>query len=1279
MEEPVVKFEKINSKTKINSTMKHKTTSLAKASFLFLFSFFICTKLSASVLTAHELNSDSLPSGVTEQWLNEALNENGNRISPEESEGDAFQRRIFNGFSASGLHGSSVSCAGDVNGDGFSDIIVGAPGISTSTGKAYIYFGGFSINTVPDVILSGETTSNNFGISVSSAGDVNADGYDDVIVGASGYSGSRGRAYLYFGGSVMNNVADVTMTGEASGNLFGCAVAGGDVNGDGFSDMIVGAFSFNSSVGKVYVFFGGNSPDNTADKSMIGEGTSQLFGNSVAFAGDVNGDGFGDLLAGARASASSTGKAYVFFGGASMDTLADVTMTGEAPNHEFGFSLSSAGDVNGDGYGDVIIGSDFVTALQGKAYLFYGGNSMDNTADLVMTGETNGDIFGHSVSSAGDVNCDGYSDLIIGANGNTSSTGKAYIFFGGSAPDNVPDVSMAGESTGNQFGVAVSNAGDMNGDGYGDVISGATQISTAAGRVYLFDYFMRGEIIPDMTIIAESTISAFGNSVASAGDVNGDGFNDVIVGAPGYSTNIGRAYIYYGGDQMNAISDLTLSGEASQNYFGWSVASAGDMNGDGFSDVIVGAYGNTTNTGKAYIYFGGSSMNNVADVTLTGEATNNYFGHSVSGAGDVNGDGYTDVIVGAYGNTTNTGKAYIFHGGSTVNSTADVTMTGEATTNFFGASVSDAGDVNNDGYSDVIVGARGYNSLTGRAYLFFGDINMNNTADVTLTGELAGNEFGTSVSAAGDVNRDGFSDVAVGAPVNSSSTGRAYVFLGGSPMNATADVTMSGEGAGNNFGATVSYAGDLNADNYSDIIVGATGYETNMGRTYIFYGSSTMNNTFDVMMSGDFSGISFGSGISAAGDVNADGYADVIVGALGYSRAYIYNSSLISAKPVLFSVKDVPNDQGGKVSVKWMRSSFDVVGIATVQTYAVFRSEPPVAGHFSWEEVDAVSAAQHTSYNYTDNTPYDSITGNPGNLFYKIRARTANASVYWESAIMSGRSVDNLAPLMVSPFTAASSAPNVNLTWNRSNAPDLKNYVLFRSYSPVIDPETEPIFAITTDSVYLDTSPLAGNYYYFIIAQDIHNNRSPVAVTESPGMILNLTMFIEGFYDSGSNVQASDTITVELRNTASPFASEDAASAVVSSTGNAFLKFGTAPDGNYYIVVRHRNSIETWSAVPKALSRSTPQNFILSLTSSQAFGGNQKLVDNSPLRYAVYSGDVNQDRTIDGTDVSLIDNDASNFVSGYVTTDLTGDNFVDGTDFAIADNNAANFISAIVP
>jgi hypothetical protein len=1260
--------------------MRNKTTSLFALALLTFFTITSVLKAQFTELQPKQGGqSDSIASGFSEQWLRQARDENGNRIQPEENEGDAFQRRIFNGFLAGGQYGGSVSCAGDVNGDGYDDMIVGAANISSSTGKAYIYFGGFSVNTVPDVILSGEALANNFGISVSSAGDVNADGFDDVIVGASGYSGSTGRAYLYFGGNVMNNVADLIMTGEVNANFFGNAVAGGDVNGDGYSDMIVGAFSFSSSVGKVYVFFGGASPNNTADVTMLGAGVSNLFGCSVAFAGDVNSDGFGDVLAGARGVTSSTGKAYVFFGGVSMDSLADVTMTGEAPNHEFGFSVSSAGDVNSDGFGDVIIGSDFATSLPGKAYLFYGGSSMDNNADLIMNGEANGDLFGHSVSSAGDVNGDGYSDLIIGAYGNTSNTGKAYIFFGGAVPDNSPDATMAGESTSNQFGIAVSNAGDMNGDGYGDVIAGASQYSTATGRVYLYDYFMKGEIIPDLTLIGEVSLIEYGQSVASAGDVNSDGFNDIIVGAPGYNFSVGRAYIYFGGTQMNATADLTLTGEASNNHFGTSVASAGDINGDGFSDVIVGAYGNTTNTGKAYIYFGGSTMNNTVDVTLTGEATNNYFGTSVSGAGDVNGDGYTDVIVGAYGNTSNTGKAYIFHGGSTVNSVADITMTGEATTNFFGGSVSNAGDVNNDGFSDVIVGANGYSTSTGRAYIYFGDFSMNNTADVVLTGELTNNDFGTSVSSAGDVNRDGFSDVVVGAPLNSSGTGRAYVFLGGSPMNSTSDVTMSGEVAGNNFGATVSFAGDLNADNYSDIIVGATSFESSIGRTYVFFGSSTMNNTFDAMMNGDFSGVSFGSGVSAAGDVNADGYSDVIVGAMGYSRAYIYNSSSISAKPILFSVKDVPNDQGGKISVKWMRSSFDVVGIANIVSYAVYRSDPPVAGHYSWEEVDAVSAAQHTSYSYIDNTPFDSITGNPGNLFYKIRARTANASVYWESAIMSGRSVDNLAPLMVSPFTAVSSEPDVRLTWNKSHAPDILNYVLYRSVSPTIDPETEPVFAVTTDSTYLDTSPMSGVYYYFITAQDIHNNKSPVAVTESPGMLLNLTMFIEGFYDAGNNSQVSDTITVELRNSKSPFAIEDVAKAVVSSLGNAAFRFGSAPNGNYYVTVRHRNSVETWSAVPKSLSRINPSDFILSLSATQAFGGNQKLVDNLPLRYAILSGDVNQDGTVDGTDVSTIDNDASNFVSGYVVTDLTGDEFVDGTDFAIADNNAANFVSIVRP
>ncbi|MGB4853245.1 MAG: hypothetical protein WBQ38_13100, partial [Ignavibacteria bacterium] len=193
------------------------------------------------------------------------------------------------------------------------------------------------------------------------------------------------------------------------------------------------------------------------------------------------------------------------------------------------------------------------------------------------------------------------------------------------------------------------------------------------------------------------------------------------------------------------------------------------------------------------------------------------------------------------------------------------------------------------------------------------------------------------------------------------------------------------------------------------------------------------------------------------------------------------------------------------------------------------------------------------------------------------------------------------------------------------------------------------------------------------------NNKSPVAITESPNMTLNLTMFIEGFYNAGSNSQVSDTILVELRNSASPFAIADQSTALVSANGSVQLKFGNATNGNYYIAVKHRNSIETWSAGVIALSRTTPASFDLASSLSQAFGNNQKQVDTSPVRFAIYSGDINQDGTIDASDVSETDNDAFSSVSGYVRTDVTGDDFVDAGDVSIVDNNAFNAVSVVTP
>ena len=1234
--------------------------------------------------------TDSLPEGVTDDWLRRLTDENGNRIIPEEPEGDALQRKIFNGLSASENYGNSISNAGDVNGDGFDDIIIGAPGYSSGTGRAYVYFGGLITNTIADVVLTGEAAGNSFGISVSTAGDVNGDGFSDVIVGAIGYLSTRGRAYIYFGGAAMNNSADVTMTGEAAGNIFGYSVStAGDVNGDGYSDVMVGANNYGGSLGKAYIFFGGASMNNTADVTMIGE---TYLGSALSYAGDVNGDGYSDVIVGERDYLGAVGRAYIFLGGASMDNTADVTMTGEAISNYFGTSVSSAGDVNGDGYSDVIVGARGYSANTGRSYIFFGGAAMNNTADVTMTGDATNIYLGNSVSSAGDVNCDGFSDVIVGANGYSSNTGRAYIYFGGASMNNTADLTMTGETVNNNFGVSVSSAGDMNGDGYSEMIIGAPGYSSGTGRVYLYDYFMKNEITPDLSMTtSEGEYRYLGRSVSSAGDVNGDGYSDVIVGSPGYSSNEGIAYIFYGGVSMNNDADVFILGESSDNYFGNSVSSAGDVNGDGYSDVIVGALEYSSGRGRAYIYFGGATMNNTADVIITGEAIANLFGNSVSSAGDVNGDGYSDVIIGAYRySVLLNGRAYIYFGGSVMDNVADLKMTGNSGGDGFGYSVSTAGDVNGDGYSDVIVGAYGYSSETGRAYLFYGGVTMDTLSDLTMTGEAAGNNFGYSVSSAGDVNGDGYSDVMAGAISYSSSTGRAYIFFGGLTMDAGADVTMTGQNTNDFFGNTVSSAGDVNGDGYSDVIAGAYGNSSATGRAYVYLGGGSMNNSPDITMKGEATSNNFGFSVSSAGDVNGDGYSDLISGAPGYTeiftadtargKSYIYLGSAISVKPILLSAKDVPDDQGGLLNLKFAKSSLDVpVSEAGGISYQIDRSAPPNGNGYQWVSIANISGTYESFYTAEIHTLSDSGASGNNTYFFRVTAVSNSTGKFWRSNILSGYSLDNIAPPIVSPFTAAAAGSNVVLSWGNNSAPDLLNYVLFRSVSPVIDPYTATPLSTVTATTYTDTAPLSGVYYYFIVAQDINGNYSPAAISESPNMTLNLTMFIEGMYNAGSNSQVSDTITVELRNAVSPFAVADVAKAVAGTNGSAVLKFGTASDGNYYFTVKHRNALETWSSVPLAFSRTTPANYSLSTSASQAFGSNMIQVDASPLRFAVYSGDVNKDGTIDATDLALIDNDAANFVTGYVITDLTGDNFVDGTDFAIADNNAANFVSMVRP
>jgi hypothetical protein len=414
------------------------------------------------------------------------------------------------------------------------------------------------------------------------------------------------------------------------------------------------------------------------------------------------------------------------------------TATGENIGDSLGYSVASVGDVNGDGYDDAIVGALGYPSgsYQGRVYVYHGSDAgLMATPALTLTGENNGDWFGVSVASAGDVNGDGYADAIIGAYGYSSGDwkGRVYVYHGsGAGLVATPALTLTGENNGDWFGVSVASVGDVNGDGYADAIVGAFASPNGdwKGRVYVYHGSDVGLVAtPAITLTGENSFDSFGGSVASAGDVNGDGYADAIVGAYGYSSqgDRGRVYVYHGsGAGLKATPALTLTGENNGDWFGASVASVGDVNGDGYADAIIGAYGYPSGgiQGRVYVYHG-SDVGLVATpaLTLTGENDGDRFGYSVANAGDVNGDGYADAIVGSvgYASGRRQGRVYVYHGsGAGLVATPALDFAGENNDDLFGWSVASAGDVNGDGYADAIVGAPFYpnDSGQGRAYVY---------------------------------------------------------------------------------------------------------------------------------------------------------------------------------------------------------------------------------------------------------------------------------------------------------------------------------------------------------------------------------------------------------------------------------------------------------------------------------------------------------------------------------------------------------------------------------
>jgi hypothetical protein len=764
------------------------------------------------------------------------------------------------GAAAGDYSGDKVRGAGDVNADGFSDIIIGALFFdksvgSADSGAAYVIFGHSTASAFTDIDLgslsgdqgyriAGAAANDRLGLSVCGAGDFNHDGYYDIVIGS-----MANKVYVLFGHSNTTAFSDVDVTTFTAGSTgfvvfgsgdLGWSVGGGvDINKDAIDDIVIAASTY-SSTGAAYVLYGRAQSVFTNINVLAGltavsgfRIVSTASGDcKVSLVGDFDGDGVGDVVVGVSYSDPSgrtdAGTAYLVYGELSTPTSQPTSQPSRQP------SARPTNSPVSERSGDVDLAT-WTKPGQG----------------LEVRGASAGDSAGYRVADAGDVNKDGYRDILVGAI--NAYFGTVYLMFGSptrqtstvdtAAALSSEGIKIVGTGADDAWGISVSGTGDINKDGIDDFIIGGYQFDPlsridAGGAVVIFGK-TSGWVDIDLAsftsgsagfwIWGAATGDLCGKAVSGAGDINGDGAADLIVGCdwadPLAKPQAGTSYVIFG--HITAFTTIDLSffntgnagfrvfGAAVENYSGNSVSGAGDVDGDGFGDIIVGApyydgSSGRTDSGAAYVIFGHGTATAFTDIDLasltsssssqgfriTGAAASNYFGRSVSSAGDFNHDGYGDIVIGSEAN-----KAYVIfgHAYTTAFLNLDLATFVAGTTGFavsgsgtFGFVVSGGVDVNRDNIDDIVIAAPVYSStgvayvLYGRSLLVFTDINvllgLPSVSGYRIIGAASAGTGSWSVSLVRDFDGDGVGEVLVGTqnanPPGRNGAGAAYLVYG---------------------------------------------------------------------------------------------------------------------------------------------------------------------------------------------------------------------------------------------------------------------------------------------------------------------------------------------------------------------------------------------------------------------------------------------------------------------------------------------------------------------